>query len=77
MVHDNGNKFTGYAFANLLYALGMKDVPTTSKNPQSNAICKYMNQKNAIMLKTFLLSQPPKASQDVLHLVDDGLVTTT
>ena len=76
MVHDNGGKFTGYAFASLLCALGIKDVPTTNKNPQSNAICERMHQTMATVLKTLLLSRPPQTPQDVLHLVDDGLATT-
>ncbi len=33
VVHNNGGEFTGYAFASLLCALGIKDVPTTNKNP--------------------------------------------
>ena len=76
VVHDNGGKFTGYAFASLLCALNIKDISTTSKNPQSNAICERMHQTMATVLKTLLLSRPPQTPQDVLHLVDDGLATT-
>ena len=76
VVHDNGGEFTGYAFASLLRALNIKDVSTTSKNPQSNAICKRMHQTIAMVLKTLLLSRLPQTPQDVLHLVDDGLATT-
>ena len=39
IIHDNGGEFTGFPFANLLETLDIKSVPTTSKNPQSNAIC--------------------------------------
>ncbi len=34
VVHDNGGKFTDYAFTSLLLLLGIKDVTTTSKNLQ-------------------------------------------
>ncbi len=71
VVHDNGGKFTGYAFASLLRALGIKDVPTTNKNLQSNAICERMHQTMATVLKMLLLSRPPQTPQDVLQLVYD------
>ncbi len=35
-----------------------------------------MHQTMAIMLKTLLLSNSPQTQQNVLHLVDNGLVTT-
>ncbi len=73
VIHDNGGKFTGYAFTQLLCLLGIRDVPITSKNPQSNALYEQMHQTMAM---TLLLSQPPQRPQDVLHLVDDGLATT-
>ena len=38
-VHDNGREFTGFEFQQLLQILQIKDVATTSHNPQSNAIC--------------------------------------
>ncbi len=76
LVHDNGGKFIGYAFDSLICVLGIKDVPTTSKNPQSNAICEHMHQTMATVLKTLLLYCTPQMPQDVLHLVDNGLATT-
>ncbi len=44
VIHDNGGKFTGYAFTQLLCLLGIRDVPITSKNPQSNALYEQMHQ---------------------------------
>jgi hypothetical protein len=38
-VHDNGGEFIGADFIRILVVNGIKDVPTTVKNPQSNAIC--------------------------------------
>jgi hypothetical protein len=41
-VHDNGGKFISADFIRILVVNGIKDVPTTVKNPQSNAICERM-----------------------------------
>ena len=38
-INDNGGEFTGWEFQNLLRAAPIKDVPTTSWNPQANEIC--------------------------------------
>jgi hypothetical protein len=37
-VHDNGNKFMGIKFQELLLSYGIKPKPTTVKKPQANAI---------------------------------------
>lgn len=37
-VHDNGKEFTGAEFQEMLLSYGMKSVPTTVRNPQSNAV---------------------------------------
>ena len=42
-VHDMGGEFTGGKFQELLARLNLKDSQSTSKNPQSNAICKQMH----------------------------------
>jgi len=38
-VHDNGGEFVGPEFQFLLQSCRIKDAPTSSKNPQANAIC--------------------------------------
>ena len=43
-VHDKGGKFRGSSFQWLLEMFSTKDVCSTSKNPQSNAICERMHQ---------------------------------
>ncbi len=50
IIHNNGGEFTGDAFTHLLHILNIKDVSTTSKNPQSNTMCKCMHQTIAIAL---------------------------
>ena len=42
-IHDNGGEFIGPEFQYLLQGCRIKDVPTTSKNPQANAICEHMH----------------------------------
>ncbi len=75
VIHDNGGKFTGFAFQHLLQLLKNKPVPTTNKNPQANAICKQMYQTVATVLRTLLLAQPPQTCHHATLLVDDTLAT--
>jgi transposase InsO family protein len=59
-IHDNGGKFIGPEFQLLLEGCRIKDVPTTSKNPQANSICERMHQKVGNVLRTLLHGQPPQ-----------------
>ena len=43
-IHDNGNKFLGPAFTEMLRRNKIKSVKTTVKNPQSNAFVECMHQ---------------------------------
>ncbi len=58
-IHDNGGKFIGPAFQLLLEGCRIKNVPTTSKNPQFNAICERIHQIVGNVLRT-LLHGPPQ-----------------
>ncbi len=75
VIHDNGGEFTGFAFQQLLKLLNINSVPITSKNQQSNAICKQMHWTVATVLKTLLLAQPPQTCHQAKLLVDDALAT--
>ncbi len=70
-----GGEFTGFACQQLLCLLNIKLVPTTSKNPQANAICKQMHQTVGTVLKTLLLAQPPQSCCQAALLADDALAT--
>ncbi len=59
-IHDNWGKFIGSEFQLLLEGCRIKDVPTTSKNPQANAICERMHQTVGNILRTLLHGQPPQ-----------------
>ena len=53
----------------------IKDVPTTIKNPQSNAICERMHQTIENMLRTFLYNQSPHDFQQLQDLVDSAIAS--
>ena len=59
-IHDNGGEFIGPEFQLLLDCCRIKGVPTNSKNPQANAICKRMHQTVGNVLRTLLHGQPPQ-----------------
>jgi Integrase core domain. len=40
-IHDNGPEFVAQEFLDVLCYYGIKDVPTTSKNPQANSIIEH------------------------------------
>ena len=43
-IHDNGGRFIGWYFQQKLHQHGIKDVSTTSRNPQANVVCERMHQ---------------------------------
>ena len=74
-IHDNGGEFTGEPFQLLLTALTIKDIPTTSRNPQADAICKRMHQTVGNVLRTLLHVNPPKNLGSARELIDEALST--
>ena len=74
-VHDNGGEFTGYEFQRLLEKTQIKDVPTSSKNPQANAICERMHQTVGNVLRTLLHVNPPSTTGQAKELIDEALST--
>ena len=50
-------------------------IPTTSKNPQSNAICEKMHQTVGSVLRTLLYSNPPRTVANAADLIDQALST--
>ena len=74
-VHDNGGEFNGHEFQELLVQCQIKDVPTTSKNPQANAICERMHQTVGNILRTLFYSNPPRTVANAADLIDRALGT--
>ena len=59
-VHDNGGEFVGWEFQRFLDKCNVKDVPTTSRNPQANSICERMHQSVGNVLRTLIHGDPPE-----------------
>jgi hypothetical protein len=57
-VHDPGTEFTGPEFQMLLQNCHIRDVCTTGKKPQSNAVCERMHQTVGNVLRTLLHGNP-------------------
>jgi transposase InsO family protein len=74
-VHDKGGEFTGIPFQTLLNTFGIKNVETTTKNPQANAICERLHQTVANILRTTLHTNPPNDLDNANQLVDNALST--
>ena len=76
-IHDQGGEFTGFAFQRLLQQLQIHDVPSSSKNPQSNAIVERMHQTVGNLLRTMIYSNPPQNVQQANDMVDAALATAS
>jgi transposase InsO family protein len=73
-IHDKGGEFTGFEFQRMLQQNGIRDAPTTSRNPQSNAVCEWMHQTVANVLRTLLKTNPPRNVQDAEELLIDSSI---
>jgi hypothetical protein len=74
-IHDNGGEFNGFVFQELLESWGIKDVPTTSRNPTANAICERMHQTVGNILRTMIYTDSPNTVTEARRLVDKALAT--
>lgn len=75
-VHDNGGEFIGWEFQQLLEQCGIIDAPTTSRNPQANAICERMHQTVGNVLRTLLHGHPVQGPAEANAIIDNSLATT-
>ena len=74
-IHDNGGEFTGAAFLHMLHVNGIKDVTTTVKNPQANAICERLHQSISNTLRTMLHTYPPNTIDQTNDIMDTCFAT--
>jgi hypothetical protein len=74
-LHDKGGEFIGQNFQWLLEIFSIKDVCSTSKNPQSNAICERMHQTVDNVQKTLVHTNPPQNMTQARDIIDDALAT--
>ena len=72
-VHDPGGEFTGAEFQTLLQNCRVKDVCTSAKNPQANAVCERMHQTVGNVLRTLLHGEPPQNIATAKEFVDEAL----
>jgi hypothetical protein len=72
-VHDPGGEFLGIEFQTLLQNCHIKDVCTSARNPQSNAICERMHQTVGNVLRTLLHGEPPQNIADAKEFIDEAL----
>ena len=72
-VFDKGGEFIGHEFQTMLDSHGIKDVPCTAKNPQSNAVCERVHQTIANIIRTTCLLTPPRTKTQAHELVQDAI----
>ena len=75
-VHDNGGEFTGWEFQQLLERCGIRDSPTTSRNPQGNAVCERMHQTKGNVLRTLLHGEVING-ENMNDIIDNTFATVT
>ena len=74
-IHDNGGEFTGAAFLHMLRVNGIKDVTTTVKNPQANALCERLHQSISNTLRTMLHTYSPNNIDQTNDIMDTCFAT--
>jgi transposase InsO family protein len=74
-IHDNGPEFMGAPFMRMLEVNGIKDVPTTVKNPQANAICEQLHQSIGNTLRAHLSSNIPQDVEQANNIMDTCFAT--
>ena len=74
-LHDPGPEFTGQPFQECLINNGINARPTTTKNPQSNAIVERMHRAIGDMLRIWLRRDPPETVEEACDLVDAVLAS--
>jgi hypothetical protein len=74
-LHDKGGEFIGQNFQWLLEIFSIKDVCSTSKNPQSNAICERMHQPVNNVLRTLVHTNLPHNMTQARDIIDNALAS--
>ena len=61
----------------MLADFGIKDKPTTSRNPDANGICKRVHKQIGDVLRTQVHAHPPRTLGDAQALVDEQLAAAS
>ncbi len=72
-VHYPGGEFTGGELQTLLKNCHIRDVITTAKNPQSNAMCERMHQMVGKVQRTLLHGDLPQDMATTKEYIDEVL----
>jgi hypothetical protein len=73
VICDQGGEFIGQPFQQKSAQHGIRGRPTTSKNPQANALCERMHQTIGNSLRAMRQMNPPNGVQEATQLVDTAL----
>ncbi len=76
-IHDQGPEFMGVDFQRILLLNGIKDVATTIKNPQANAVCERMHQTVTNILRPLLHAHFPPTAEAANDVIDTALATAS
>jgi transposase InsO family protein len=76
-IHDQGGEFSGAAFQATLATEDIQAVPTTVKNPQSNAICERMHKTCGGQIRVLARSNPPHNVATAIELVDSVIASAS
>eukprot|EP00804_Cyclotella_cryptica_P022179 CCRYP_011644-RA/>CCRYP_011644-RA protein AED:0.17 eAED:0.14 QI:0/-1/0/1/-1/0/1/0/202 len=74
-VHDKGGELIGNSFQWLLEFFSIKDICSTSKSPQSNAVCERMHQTVGNVLGTLVHANPPQNMTQARDIINNALAT--
>ncbi len=72
-VYNPGAEFTGLEFQAPLQNYHIRDVCSTAKNPQSNAVCERMHQTVGNLLRMLLHGNPLQHIANAAQYVDEAL----
>ena len=74
-IHDNGGEFIGQCFKAICIKHSIDFVPTTVKNPQSNAICERMHKTILDILRIIMRTTTISNYDDAKQVMDNALAT--
>lgn len=72
-VFDQGGEFMGWSFQSMLEHNNIRGRPTTTKNPQANAICERMHQSVGNSLRVLRQMNPPVGAVNAIGLLESAL----
>ena len=74
-VHDRGGEFIGHEFQTMLGKHSIKNVPITTRNPQSNAICECMHSTIVNILRIIMRTSNLTTFEQAEQVMDNALAT--